>query len=134
VHDPVDEQAGERDLRIAVQQVEQDRGHHHAAEQDRGGDRHRAARRRVDPGGVVVDLLDLGEDAPAVGEIALAGVGHLHRAGGAVEQLGPESLLQLGDGPGDRRRRQLEAPGRRREAGLLGHCHEDRHGLQAVHL
>jgi hypothetical protein len=129
----VDEQRPDRDVRIAIQQIEQDRRDDHAAKQGRGRNRDHAARCRVNPRRVPVRLLDLGQDAPAVGEIPLPGLGQPYGTGGAVQQAGAEPRFQSGDRPRDRGRRQVEAPGRGRKTGFLGHGDEDGHGLQAVH-
>ena len=74
VDDPVDEHGHERDVGVAVQQIEQDRRQHHAAEQHRGRHRDRAAGFGMESGGVPVCLLDRGEDGAAVSKITLAGV------------------------------------------------------------
>ena len=61
-------------------------------------------------------LLQLAQDAPAVGKEARAGLGQPHAARGPVQQPGADPALQRGDGAGDRRRRQAQLPRARREA------------------
>ena len=101
VDDPVDEHGHERDVGVAVQQIEQDRRQHHAAEQHRGRHRDRAAGFGMESGGVPVCLLDRGEDGAAVSKITLAGVSQAHRAGSPVKKTGTEPSLEFGYRPRD---------------------------------
>jgi hypothetical protein len=80
VHDPVNEQGGGAHPGMAAEEVEQSRGDVHTSEQHRGGDRQLPMRLTVRARRRLLRLVDLGQDAAAILEVAVAGLGQAHAA------------------------------------------------------
>lgn len=119
---------------MLVQVLHHQRGDEQLAEQHRRGDAQLAARGGVAAGGGFLRLLQLGEDAPAVFHVALAGLGDVHAAGGAGQQQGADALLQRRHGTGHTGWRHVKAARGGGEALFLGHGEKHLHLLETVHL
>ena len=78
-------------------------------------------------------LLEVGEQLDAALVKCLASLGEGQPPGGAVEQSHVEMLLELGDLPRDRRRRQAQALGRPRKAAQFHDLDEGVGGGETVH-
>ena len=123
IGDEVDDGLGvvnlERDAQVRVPLVElaQEDGHDDRGGAGRGADRQLARERAGALGGDLVEhlLLEL-EQALGAAVEAQPGLGRLHPAAGAVEQLGPEPLLERPHLQGDGRLGDAEPLGRLREA------------------
>ena len=101
---------------------------------DRRGKRQRAARRRAFAAGDNVGLLEIDQDAAAGGDIALAGLAQLERAGGAMKQFGPDMLSRERRSRGSPRPATAEPPAGAGEAALVDGRDKDFHRVDAVHL
>ena len=74
MHDAIVQLVGNRDVGVAIQQIEYNRHQNHATEWDGSGHRNKPFRRGMNAGRVPVRLLDLRQDPPAIGKIALTGL------------------------------------------------------------
>lgn len=131
---PVDERQRHRHVGEAIQELEHDRRHVQPPEQDRRGDAQLAARRGALPRGGPFDLVEIGEHAPRARQEPLASLGHVDRAGGAVEQPHPEPRFELADGARDRGRRPAEPPRRLSKTAPLGDLDEGRNAADPIHI
>src|SRR5258706_12892611 len=76
---------------------------------------------------------DIGEDAPAILEIATASLGQLDGARGAGEETCADHLFQRRHRPRYDRRAHVQLTGGIGETAGFGHLDEDPHRLAAVH-
>ncbi|MNH16839.1 hypothetical protein D3C79_764890 [compost metagenome] len=133
VHHTVEEVGGNIDVRVLLQ-VANDTGHDELlAEQDRGGNCQVAFGGGVDASGRLVGLVDAGQDVPGVLQVAAAGFGKAHAAGGAQQQLHAKLVLQGADGAGDGGRGNVQAARGGGEALQLTYRDEHLHQVDLVH-
>ncbi|OAP34962.1 hypothetical protein ATB98_01550 [Sinorhizobium saheli] len=129
----VDEHGPHLHRRVEIEEIENDGKHMNAPEQCRRRHREQPRRLREAARRIGFRLGDLGEDAPAIGEIALAGRRQFQRPGGANEEPRADLRFKLSDRPRHRRRARVQQLGGRRKAAALHHLHEDAHRLPAIH-
>jgi hypothetical protein len=132
VDDPVEKIGRHFDGRIRPQELHDARHDVCAAEQHRRGDRQVARGRGIDARDRLIGLGDAGEDVARVVQVAASGFGQAHAAGRALQQLHAQLRFERGNGPGDCRRGQVEAPGGGRKAGFFADCEEDVHQMELV--
>ncbi len=113
--------------------IDQHRGDEEFAEQHRSGQGQLAAGDGMAAGGGLFGLFQLGEDAPAIVQIALAGLGDMQAARGPCQQQGADAFFQGGDGAGHAGRRHIQAARGGGETLLLGDGEKHLHFLESVH-
>lgn len=108
-------------LRVFFHELGQHRSEPHGAERHRRIDAQQAARRRLGLRHRLVGGLDLREDDDRPLEITLAVLGRARMAGGPVQKLDAEALLEVGDVFADRRARQPQLPAGLGKAAAFDH-------------
>ena len=87
----------------------------------------------VNPRGVLVGFVGVGEDAPRAFEVSRPGVGDAYEASRPTEQSDAQALFQRRDSPSHCRRGEAEAARAARETLLLGYGDKHGHEMEAVH-
>ena len=133
VDDAIEQEQSNARVRMSGEIGVDEGPHVQRPEPDGGGDGEEALRLGD---GFVFPLFGFGErakNAPADGEIALAGLRELEHAGRANEQGTAESRLERGDGPGNGGDRASERARCAREAALVDSGDEGFHAIEAIH-
>ena len=133
MHDPIDQQQLERDVRVGSQEFEHHRLQVQSPETHGRGQRQRALGRAVFAGGGLLRFLQLLQDPFTADEEALADLGQHDLACRTVQELHAHRPLEVDDPAVDGRQRSTELARRSRKSPRFRHGDERRHGFEPVH-
>ena len=134
VHDAIGVERARRELRMQLQELENERCDVHAPESCRRSQGQIAAQLGLDARNGRFRIVDLSEDAFAVAEVTLARLREPHDARGAVKQARTNSRFEHGDAARHRGRRHRETACRCRETARFGDSDERSHGVETIHF
>jgi hypothetical protein len=121
------------DVRVARQEIRQDRRQEMLADIGRCGDPDLAAGVVAERLGAALQLGHLVDDPGTALEIDPTGLGQADPPRRPIEQLHPEPGLELHDQSADRRGRHAQTARGRREAFARSDLGKDLHGLDVIH-
>ena len=134
VHDAIGVERARRELRMQLQEFENERCDVHAPESRRRSHGQIAAQLGLDARNDRFRIVDLIEDPFAVAEVTLARLREPHHARRAVKQARTDSRFEHGDAARHRRRRHRETACRCRETASFGDSDERSHGVETIHF